>query len=105
MNASFATDGVPTNGFVLISTGNVNDEDNAKLFVKLASGYSYLTDLSGSQGIQGEKGEKGDKGERGLQGVQGEKGDSYVLTSADKDYIASQVITLLPVYDGEVVSL
>ena len=77
MNNGFANDGVPINGFVLINTGNVEDEDNAKLFVKLENGYSYLTDLSGSQGIQGEKGEKGEQGIQGIQGepgIQGEKG-------------------------------
>ena len=31
MNAGYATDGVPIGGFVLIDTGNVEDEDNAKL--------------------------------------------------------------------------
>lgn len=88
MNAGFATDGVPLNGLVLIDTGNVQDADNAKLYVKEEDGYSYLTDLSGSQGIQGEKGDKGDKGEKGdqgeqgiqgeqgVQGIQGEKGDT-----------------------------
>jgi hypothetical protein len=60
MNAGFASDGVPLYGFVLIDTGNVEDADNAKLYVKQEGGYHYLTDLSGSQGI---------KGERGLPGV------------------------------------
>lgn len=50
MNAGFATDGVPLNGFVLISTENTNDADNAKLFVKQVDGYSYLTDISGIDG-------------------------------------------------------
>lgn len=62
MNAGYATDGVPLYGFVLIDTGNVNDTDNAKLYVKGNSAYEYLTDLSGSQGIKGETGEKGKDG-------------------------------------------
>ena len=57
MHAGYAIDGVPLNAFVLIDTGNVEDEDNAKLYVKLERGYSYLTDLSGAQGIKGEKGD------------------------------------------------
>ena len=65
MNAGYATDGVPINGFVLIETGNVEDADNAKLFVKLETGYSYLTDLSGAQGIKGERGEAGSDGKDG----------------------------------------
>ena len=59
MNAGFATDGVPLNAFVLIDTGNVEDADNAKLYVKRDTGYSYLTDLSGAQGIKGEQGVPG----------------------------------------------
>jgi hypothetical protein len=87
MNAGFYTDDVPLNGFVLINTGNVNDADNAKLFVKTLTGYSYLTDLSGSQGIKGDKGDKGDqgvqgeqgiRGEQGIQGIQGEKGEDGI---------------------------
>lgn len=53
MNAGYATDNVPIGGFVLINTGRVEDEDNAKLYVKGSSSYEFLTDLSGSQGIQG----------------------------------------------------
>ena len=33
MNAGFATDQVPEGGFVVIETGNVNDADNAKLYI------------------------------------------------------------------------
>lgn len=57
---------VPLNEFVLIATGNVEDEDNAKLFVRKdqsATGFEFLTDMSGAQGIKGEKGDKGDKGD------------------------------------------
>lgn len=74
MTSGFATDGVPVGGLVLINTGNVEDEDNAKLYVKQEKAYSYLTDLSGSQGIKGEKGDKGDKGDKGEQGIQGPQG-------------------------------
>ena len=62
MNAGYSSDGVPINSFVLIETGNVEDKDNAKLFIKGATKYEYLTDLSGSQGIQGERGMQGDPG-------------------------------------------
>lgn len=59
MDAGYETDNVPLYGFVLIETGNVEDEDNAKLFVKGETAYEYLTDLSSSQGIKGEKGDTG----------------------------------------------
>ena len=59
MNEGYATDGVPIGGFVIIDTGNVNDADNSKLYVKGESSYTYLTDLSGAQGMKGEKGDTG----------------------------------------------
>ena len=66
MNAGFETDDVPQYGFVIIDTGNVDDADNAKLYIKKPDGYEYLTDLSGAQGIKGDKGDKGDTGEPGI---------------------------------------
>ena len=69
MNAGYSTDGVPVGGFVVIDTGNVNNADNAKLYVKGNSSYTFLTDLSGAQGIQGPQ---------GATGIQGPKGDSVV---------------------------
>ena len=80
MNAGYATDGVEVGSFVMIDTGNVDDEDNAKLYYKSETTYKYITDLSGAQGIQGpqgiqgEQGPQGIQGERGAQGVQGEQG-------------------------------
>jgi hypothetical protein len=53
MNAGFASDGVKQGQFVLIDTGNVNDADNAKLYVKGTTAYTYLTDLSGATGMTG----------------------------------------------------
>ena len=50
--------------FVMISS-NVEDPDNAKLYVKGESAYTFVTDFSGAQGIKGETGDKGDKGDAG----------------------------------------
>lgn len=74
MNAGYATDGLPENSFVLINTGNVEDEDNAKLYVKGPERYEYLTDLSGAAGIQGPEGPAGPKGDTGPQGEPGQNG-------------------------------
>ena len=60
---------------VLINTDNVEDEDNAKLYIRNESGYSLLTDLSGARGLQGPQGLKGDKGDPGIQGERGLQGD------------------------------
>lgn len=42
--------------FVIIAS-NTEDEDNSKLFVKTATEFKFLTDLSGAQGFKGEKGD------------------------------------------------
>lgn len=88
MDADFANSEVQENEFVLINTDNVDDEDNAKLYIKTAENYKFLVDLSGAQGIQGPKGDtglqgpKGDTGEQGpigltgATGPQGPKGDT-----------------------------
>ena len=51
MNSGYANDGVPVGGFVMISTDDVDDPDNAKLYVKGESAYTFVTDFSGAQGI------------------------------------------------------
>ena len=103
MNLAAATDGVPEGGFVLISS-NVEDPDNAKLYVKGADGYELKADLSGATGTNGvtpllrisgstgmwevsydagaaweslgvkAQGPQGEQGEQGPQGEQGEQG-------------------------------
>lgn len=70
MNSGYSTDGLAKGSFVIIDNGNVNDADNAKLYVKGAASYTYLTDLSGAQGMQGPQ------GIQGIQGVKGDKGDT-----------------------------
>lgn len=79
MNRGYATDGVPVGGFVAIETGDVNDEDNAKLYIKGATAYEYLTDLSGAQGLTGPQ------GETGPQGPVGPTGDSGVFVGSADD--------------------
>lgn len=69
MNAGYADDGVAVGSFVAIDTGNVEDEDNAKLYLKGDSAYTYITDMSGATGLQGPTGEKGETGEKGDKGV------------------------------------
>ena len=98
MNEAYGTDSVRIGQFVMIDTGDVNDEDNAKLFVKGESSYTYITDLSGAkgmtgpqgpQGIQGETGPQGPqgiKGDKGAQGPQGEKGDTGETVRIGEEY-------------------
>ena len=75
MKAGFTNDGVKEGGFVVINNENVEDEDNAKLYVKGKSAYTFLTDLSGAQGMKGPQGERGPQGNPGAQGAAGPKGE------------------------------
>lgn len=78
MNSSYNTDGLPVGAIVAIDTGDVNDADTGKVYVKGEVMYEYLLDLSGAQGIKGDKGDKGEKGDTGSKGdpgPQGPKGD------------------------------
>lgn len=54
MNAYSGTD-IRVGQFAVIAS-TVEDEDNAKMFVKTGSGYSFITDLSGAQGLTGPRG-------------------------------------------------
>ena len=88
--------------FVMIDTGNVENEEDSRLYLKGDTKWKFISDLSGAQGIQGlsayqvavqhgfegteaewlislkgEKGEtgpKGDKGDTGEKGATGERG-------------------------------
>lgn len=68
MEDDFSNPEVPLGAFVLIAS-DTEDVDNAKLYVKAAEAFVFLTDLSGSQGIRGEPGQQGDPGLRGPEGV------------------------------------
>ena len=63
--------------FVMIAS-NVQDPDNAKLYMKSSTGYTFITDLSGTEGMKGEKGDKGNKGDRGDPGADGYSPSVYV---------------------------
>lgn len=74
MNSGFSSDGVKEGQFVMIDTGNVNDVDNAKLYIKGRTAYTYITDLSGATGMTGPQGQKGDTGAKGATGDKGATG-------------------------------
>ena len=74
MEAYTGTD-VQVGNFVMISS-TTSDPDNGKLYLKTATGYTFITDLSGAQGIKGETGDTGPKGDTGAQGPKGDKGDT-----------------------------
>lgn len=89
---------VKTGQFVMIDTGNVQNEEDSRLYLKGNTKWKFISDLSGAQGIQGLsayqvavqhgfegteaewlislKGEKGETGPKGDKGNTGEKGDT-----------------------------
>lgn len=73
MNAYTGTE-VSDGDFVLISTTDVNNDDNGKLFVKAGDKFNLLAVIRGVQGIKGDKGDPGEKGERGYKGDTGLQG-------------------------------
>ena len=80
-------DNMQVGDYVMIAS-SVDDENNAKLYVKTDTAWVFITDFSGAQGIQGPQGEVGPigpqgpqgevgpQGPQGIQGPQGEKGDT-----------------------------
>lgn len=53
MEADWGTADVKLGGYVLINTNNVEDPDDAKVYLKTQEGWKFIVDLSGMQGIQG----------------------------------------------------
>lgn len=92
---------IPEGSFVVISTGNVEDEENARLYVKTLTGYDFITDMSGAKGI------KGDKGDRGIQGIPGISIRSCVFpyTGSDEEYLIGgiEAIANYPIKAGDLV--
>ena len=73
---------VPIGKFVMI-TSNIEDVDNAKLYVRanVADYFSFITDLSGAQGIQGPVGPTGPRGISGSDGPKGPTGPMGAISS------------------------
>lgn len=84
MNNGYANDGLVEGSLVLINTGNVEDIDNAKLYIKGPSEYEFLADLSGMEGVEGPK---------------PEKGVDY-FTEEDKTEFVNGVLAALPTWEG-----
>lgn len=77
MNANFSSD-LDEGDFCVIAS-NVEDKDNADLYVRQGTKMKLIVDLSGATGIQGPAGPQGPQGVQGPQGnvgPQGPKGDT-----------------------------
>ena len=53
MEADWGTADVKLGEYVLINANNVEDPDDAKVYLKTQNGWKFIVDLSGMQGIQG----------------------------------------------------
>lgn len=73
MQAGWKTDGVKVGGFAVIGS-DVEDPHNAELYVKGASGYTLIADMSGATGVKGEQGPIGPQGPVGATGAAGATG-------------------------------
>jgi len=71
MNADF--NNMQLGDYVMIA-GDVETEDNAKLYTRGENSWIFICDFSGAQGIQGEQGPQGEQGIQGIQGIQGPVG-------------------------------
>lgn len=103
---------VKTGQFVMIDTGDVENEEDSRLYLKGNTEWKFISDLSDAQGIQGlsayqvavqhgfegteaewlislkgEKGETGPKGDKGDAGEKGEKGDPGSDASVTKQNV------------------
>ena len=66
--------------------------------------------LNSLKGANGEKGDKGDKGDTGAQGQNGRDGHTPVkgvdyFTQSEKNQIVQEVLSALPKYNGEVITI
>lgn len=94
---------VKTGQFVMIDTGNVENEEDSRLYLKGNTEWKFISDLSGAQGIQGlsayqvavQHGFEGTeaewlislKGEKGETGPKGDKGDPSSDASVTKQNV------------------
>ena len=91
MNADYSGTDVAVGEFVIIQS-NTEDEDNAKVYLKSDTAYSFIVDLSGSQGIQGPTGPAGPTGATGAPGAAGKtpvKGTDYFTAAEQASMISS----------------
>ena len=72
MNANFSSD-LDEGDFCIIAS-NVEDKDNADLYVRQGTKMKLIVDLSGATGIQGPRGPQGIQGKQGPQGNVGPQG-------------------------------
>ena len=82
--AEMTGDGLSEGDFAIIAS-NVNDPDNASLFVWDGKEFNFIVDLSGATGLQGPQGKDGIQGPQGNPGKDGAQGPQGVPGKDGKD--------------------
>lgn len=107
---------------IWLEQGNTGTDTDFIASLKGDKGDRGEQGIQGKQGERGLQGERGEKGEQGAQGIQGEKGadgkdgtngkDGYTpvkgtdyYTEAEKAEMVQAVLSALPVYNGEVITV
>lgn len=81
MDLDYNNAAIKVGDFVMISTADPDDLENARLYVKGATSYEFISDFSGPTGPQGPQGVKGDTGATGPKGEQGPPGEITNLSA------------------------
>ena len=92
LTADTSPTGIIAGQFAVIETGNVNDADNAKLYLWSGTAYSYVTDLSGAAGITGPAGYAGSAGSAGTTGYTGSVGAAGTNATGTTTFVATGTI-------------
>jgi len=75
LTADVSPTGIATGQFAIINTNDVNNPEDAKLYLWNGTTYTFIVDLSGTAGVQGAQGPQGSTGTTGAQGQQGNQGN------------------------------
>lgn len=92
MDLDYNNAAIKVGDFVMISTADPNDLENARLYVKGAASYEFITDFSGPTGPQGPQGVKGDTGATGPKGEQGPPGEITNLSAQPITFTDASVV-------------
>lgn len=93
-------DNIEEGSFVMIAS-TVEDPDNAKLYVKGETDFSFITDLSGATGMKGEPGEQGPPGIDGKQGTPGLPAKVGTVITTQTTSTTQAAVTITPTSGSE----
>ncbi|RSX53035.1 collagen-like protein [Bifidobacterium samirii] len=95
MKADHSNPAIAVGAFVMITTDSIEDPENATLWVKSQTEWTYITDMSGATGLQGPQGPQGIQGPEGDRGETGPRGEQGAPGLAATVHVGT-VTTLAP---------